>query len=185
MTVSQVSLFLALLAVVAQAGVAGLVAVAVGQRWSPAVRRWHEAAAAVLSQNGLILAFCVALVSMAGSLYFSEGAHFVPCRLCWYQRTAMYPLVPVLGLAAWWHDLRIRPYAGLVAALGGTVSVYHVLVEHFPSLESGACEINNPCTIIWVRRLGYLTIPTMALSAFALIVTLMVFSRPAPEGAAA
>ena len=59
-----------------------------------------------------------------------------------------------------------------------------MLVEHFPSLESGACEVSNPCTIIWVRRLGYLTIPTMALSAFALIVTLMVFSRyPSKEPA--
>ena len=31
-------------------------------------------------------------VAMAGSLYFSESANFVPCKLCWFQRIAMYPL---------------------------------------------------------------------------------------------
>lgn len=38
------------------------------------------------------------------------------------------------------------------------------------------CEVANPCTLIWVRRFGYLTIPTMALSAFALIVVLLLTS---------
>jgi disulfide bond formation protein DsbB len=183
MTVAQVSLFLAILAVLAQAGAAGLIVIHAASRWSPSLRRSHASTSEALSQHGLTLAFCVAAVAMAGSLYFSEVAHFVPCRLCWYQRTAMYPLVPILGLAAWRGDHHIRPYVGLVAALGGTISVYHVLLEHFPSLETGACEASNPCTIVWVRRLGYVTIPTMALSAFALIVTLMVLSRPAPAGA--
>ena len=63
------------------------------------------------------------------------------------------------------------------------MSVYHVLLERFPSLESGACDVANPCTIIWVRRLGYLTIPTMALSAFALIVALMLARAPVGPGA--
>ena len=183
MTVRQVSLFLAMLAVVAQASVVGLVVVNAGSGSWPTLRRWQAAVSQTLSLHGLTLAFCVAAVATAGSLYFSEVAHFVPCRLCWYQRSAMYPLVPILGLAAWRRDHHIRPYAGLVAALGGTISVYHVLLEHYPSLEAGACEVANPCTIIWVRRFGYLTIPVMALSAFALIVTLMVFSRPTPEGA--
>lgn len=184
MTVAQVSLFLAILAILAQAGAAGLVIINAGSRWSPRLRRSQASTGEALSLHGLTLAFCVAAVAMAGSLYFSEVAHFAPCRLCWYQRIAMYPLVPILGLAAWRGDHSIRPYVGLVAALGGAISVYHVLLEHFPSLETGACEVSNPCTIVWVRRLGYLTIPTMALSAFALIVTLMVFSRTAPAGSA-
>ena len=39
------------------------------------------------------LAFLVAATATLGSLYFSEVAHFVPCRLCWFQRIAMYPAV--------------------------------------------------------------------------------------------
>ena len=37
---------------------------------------------------------------MAGSLYFSEVANYVPCRLCWFQRIAMYPLAVILLIAA-------------------------------------------------------------------------------------
>jgi disulfide bond formation protein DsbB len=108
-----------------------------------------------------------------GSLYFSEVAHFLPCRLCWYQRIGMYPLVPLLGLAAWRRDSGIRPYAAALAAIGAAISAYHIVIERFPDLESGACDPTNPCSLIWVERFGYLTIPAMALSAFALVLTLL------------
>ena len=69
---------------------------------------------------------------MAGSLYFSEVAHFVPCRLCWYQRIAMYPLVLLLGIATLRRDVGIRLYAIPLAAIGAAVSIYHVQLERFP-----------------------------------------------------
>jgi disulfide bond formation protein DsbB len=87
----------------------------------------------------------------------------------------------VLGLAAWRRDEGVRPYAATLAALGAVVSAYHVLLERAPSLESGACDVANPCTIIWVRRFGYLTIPTMAMSAFALILSLMLTRARQPR----
>ena len=120
----------------------------------------------------------MATVATAGSLYFSEVAHFTPCRLCWYQRICMYPLVPILGIAAWRRDHGIRPYAATLVSIGLLISTYHVLVEHFPSLEGSVCDPTNPCTLIWVRRFGYLTIPTMALSGFALMLTLLVVAGP-------
>ena len=49
------------------------------------------------------------------------------------------------------------------------ISIYHVLLEHFPSLETGACDPNNPCSIVWVRHFGVVTIPYMAASGFAAI----------------
>jgi disulfide bond formation protein DsbB len=118
---------------------------------------------------------------MAGSLYFSEVAHFPPCRLCWYQRICMYPLVPILGIAAWRGDRAIRPYAAVLASIGALIAAYHVLLERYPTLESSVCEPTTPCTAIWVRRFGYLTIPAMALSAFALILTLMAVTRNAAD----
>ena len=36
----------------------------------------------------------------SGSLYFSEVANYEPCRLCWFQRIAMYPLAVIL-LVGW------------------------------------------------------------------------------------
>ncbi len=93
----------------------------------------------------------------------------------------MYPLVPLLGIAAWRRDHGIRPYAAALASIGVLIACYHVLVERFPSLESSACEPTNPCTLIWVRRFGYLTIPTMALSAFALLLVLLAVAGPSAD----
>ena len=173
MNVEAASLFLALLAVLAQAAVATAVVLAVGGRFSSRARRAGKALAGPVGEQALSLAFLVAAVAMAGSLYFSEVADFPPCRLCWYQRICMYPLVPVLGLAAWRRDHGIRLYAAVLAGIGAVISIYHVVLERYPTLESSVCDPTNPCTLIWVRRFGYLTIPTMALSGFALILTLL------------
>ena len=54
---------------------------------------------------------------------------------------------------------------------------FRALLERFPSLETDTCDPANPCSLIWTERFGYLTIPTMALSAFALIATLQLLGR--------
>src|SRR5688572_18615670 len=101
MTTSAVTLFLALLALSAQAAVVAAVILVAGRRRSVALRRWGDRAVDALRPDALWLAFGVALVATVGSLYLSEVANFTPCKLCWYQRIAMYPMVPVLGMAAW------------------------------------------------------------------------------------
>jgi disulfide bond formation protein DsbB len=133
------------------------------------------------ARGWLSAATLVAAIAMAGSLYFSEVVHFIPCELCWYQRIAMYPLVPLLGLAAWRRDTGIRPYALALAGLGAPISAWHVLVERFPTLEGPYCDPAAPCSAIWVNTFGYLTIPTMALSGFLLIAVLLLVAGPEPE----
>lgn len=177
LSTDTVTLFFALLAVVAEASTVAVGALALAGRAGAGGARARDAAFAALGPDAARLALAVAAVCTGGSLYLSEVAHFVPCRLCWYQRAAMYPLVPVLGLAVlagWRHVHRV---ALPLAVAGGCVSVWHVLVERFPTLESGACDPANPCSLIWVERFGYLTIPAMALSGFALIVALMFVHR--------
>jgi disulfide bond formation protein DsbB len=92
----------------------------------------------------------------------------------------MYPLGPILGLAAWTGSRHLRLAAAVLAGLGSVVSIYHVLLERFPTLESDVCEPENPCTLIWVEWFGYLTIPGMALSGFAAILVLLAASRRSP-----
>ena len=178
MTVEAVTLFLALLAVVAQTTVGVGIVLAAGGRASARLAAARTTAARSVADQALALGFVVAAVATAGSLYYSEVANFPPCRLCWYQRIAMYPLVPLLGIEAWRRDAGIRVYAATLAGAGAVVSTYHVVLERFPDLESGVCDPTNPCTLIWVRRFGYLTIPTMALSAFAVILTLLAVASP-------
>ena len=182
MTTDAVTLFFALLAVGAEAAVVLLATLTLGARLSPAVAAWREQALGAIGPKAFGLALVVATVATSGSLYLSEVAHFVPCRLCWYQRAAMYPLVPLLAVMLWRRWFRARWAVLAIAVAGGSVSAWHILIERFPTLETGACDPDNPCSLIWVRRLGYLTIPTMALSAFALIAALMLAARPpAPD----
>lgn len=176
MTTEAVTLFLALLAVVAEVATATAVVLFVGGRFSPTLGNFGRRVAETVSPSALSLAALVAAVCTAGSLYLSEVAGFLPCKLCWYQRYAMYPLVPILGLAAWKGFTRLRPYAFALATIGSMISVYHILVERGIVKESASCDPTNPCSLIWVKRLGYLTIPTMALSGFLLILTLLAVS---------
>jgi len=125
-----------------------------------------------LGGTGTWIAAGIALLAMGGSLWFSESAGFPPCQLCWYQRIAMYPLVVVLGIAAIRRSATGRITGITIAAIGLTVSAWHILVENYPSLDSGGCDPDNPCTIRWVEGLGFWTIPRMAAASFALILVL-------------
>ena len=93
MSPATVQLFYALLTVLAFAVVAIVVVVRLFALGSTSARGWYRAIGTVLEPNALGMAFVVASLATVGSLYFSEVAHFEPCRLCWYQRIVMYPLV--------------------------------------------------------------------------------------------
>jgi hypothetical protein len=179
MSTDTATLFFALLAIGAELAVLVLLVLTVGARVSEGAARTRDTVLATIGPQAFSLALIVASVATAGSLYLSEVANFVPCRLCWYQRAAMYPLVPLLAVAAWRRWFAARWVVLTVALVGGSISVWHILIENFPSLESStSCDPTNPCSLIWVRRFEYLTIPTMALSGFALIAALMLTAHP-------
>jgi disulfide bond formation protein DsbB len=163
--VKSVELFYALLAIVANVSVIAIV-IAVASGRGPALR-------AAVGPGVLWLAFGVAALAMLGSLYFSEIARFEPCRLCWFQRIAMYPLVLLLGIAAVRGDFGVRRYAIPLAAVGAVVSTYHVAIEWLPWLDTGVCPATTPCSVVWFRELGFVSLPYLALSAFLLIVALL------------
>jgi disulfide bond formation protein DsbB len=177
--------FFALLTVVANVTTIALWALALLSYTGDAAReRWH-AVRALLGDIGLPVAAVVAATTMAGSLYLSEGAHLLPCKLCWYQRSAMYPLAVVLVVGAVRRDWGVRPYALALALIGPLISAYHYLIERRPTLEVGSsCDPDNPCTLTLVWKFHYISIPFMALSAFALVATVLFAARPDPGGAA-
>ena len=176
-SIGPVSLFLALLAVLAQVSVLVAVVLWVAAWLSDGAARTKARLLGAIGPSALWLAWGVALVCTLGSLYYSEVAHFVPCKLCWYQRIAMYPLVVVLGVAAWRQRTEIARATLPLVAIGAAISTYHYLLERFPSWESAAsCDPSAPCTVVWVWRFHYLSIPAMALSGFALIAVLIVAS---------
>ncbi len=163
-----------LLGTLASAGVLGLVAVVLLRVLAPA--RLVDLRASLASAWLGFGAF-VASVATGGSLWFSEVANFPPCKLCWYQRIAMYPLVVLLGLAALRRDHHVRLYGLAIAGIGLGVSAWHNVIETFPTVDTGGCDPTNPCTIRWVEGLGFWTIPRMAAVAFMLIIAALLLDR--------
>ena len=119
-------------------------------------------------RNAITLA--VGAAATAGSLYFSEVAHYVPCRLCWFQRVAMYPIgvLALVGLLR--RDRAARWYVVPFAAVGLPISAYHYLIEWKPGLDTGSCALFGPsCTDIWFRTFAFATLAFMAMCGFAAV----------------
>jgi disulfide bond formation protein DsbB len=171
MIVQTVETFYGILALVAFAIVIGIVVLRLLALVSQAAVDAFDAVAETIAPNALAMGWIVAFLATAGSLYFSEVAHFEPCTLCWYQRIAMYPLVVILAIAAARRETAGAVYAAALAGIGAVVAAYHVTLEWFPALDSGTCDPDNPCTLIWFRVFGFISLPTLALAAFLLILT--------------
>lgn len=130
----------------------------------------------ILEDYGGWLAFIVALMATLGSLYYSEIAGFIPCRLCWYQRILMYPLVLVTLVGALRRDEYLPSYVLPLSTLGMFISGYHSLLERGVFPPPTVCSADVPCTISYVNYFGFITIAVMAFTAFTLI-TLIMFGQ--------
>ena len=173
-SVDQMSLFTALLALGALA--VTIVVVVVGAT-AAGRRRLHG-----LRADALRMAFSVAAVSTVGSLWFSEVGGFLPCELCWYQRIAMYPLVIILGAAAWRGDPDPRWRVLPMSLVGMALSAYHYQLQLFPD-QGSSCDIAAPCTQQWVDEFGFVSIPFMAFCGFAVVTALVLASGAADRDA--
>jgi disulfide bond formation protein DsbB len=117
------------------------------------------------------LTLVVAGGAMLGSLYFSEVENYIPCRLCWFQRIAMYPIALVALVALVRRDAAARWYMVPMAAVGAAISTYHYLIEWGVLEDSESCGLFGPaCNAVWFREFGFSTLAFMALAAFVAIV---------------
>lgn len=163
------TIFFSLLALLANAGVVlWLVAVAGGRR-TQAFRRSLEES---VGPYAILLALVVAAVATGGSLYYSESAGLIPCELCWYQRIAMYPMVAIFAVGLWKRDSAAWRFAMPLMMIGLGISSYHYLIQRVPSLDAGTCSNAVPCSSAYFFEFGFISMPYMALSAFAAIGTL-------------
>ena len=131
---------------------------------------------ALVGDRGVLFAFIVAIMATAGSLYFSEIAHFAPCKLCWFQRIFMYPQVIVLGIALWKKERTVAVMQSLILSIIGVLfAAYHYYLQMFATTVK-PCSPDDPvsCAEKVVVRYGYITIPMMALTAFLMIILFLV-----------
>jgi disulfide bond formation protein DsbB len=124
-------------------------------------------------------AFVVAAIATGGSLFYSQIAGFIPCEFCWFQRMMMYPLSILTLLIAARGDNQAARYLLPLPIVGAGTSIYHMLLEHHVIKEPGACTLTGGgCTANWIalHSFGYLTIPTLALTAFLLLIGFLVLA---------
>ena len=124
-----------------------------------------------LNKNTLLFAFVIALIATVGSLFYSEIAGYIPCKLCWYQRIFMYPLPILLGIALFKKDNKISHYVIPLSIIGGIISIYHYTTQILNNSVICSAESASCASKIFFSY-GYITIPIMALTAFALIIVL-------------
>jgi disulfide bond formation protein DsbB len=123
-------------------------------------------------------ALVVAWTAFLGSLYFSEVNHFIPCALCWYQRILMYPIALIIPIGLLRRDSGMPLYVIPLAVVGAAVATYHVLLQKTDWFsETNACQVGVPCSSDYINWLGFITIPTLALTAFILIILAMSAAR--------
>jgi disulfide bond formation protein DsbB len=125
--------------------------------------------------------FVVAAIATGGSLFLSEVAGFIPCELCWYQRICMYPLSILTMFAAYHADYRVVRYLLPLPVVGAGVSIFHLLVENHVVATPQGCQVGAGCTVKWINEFGYMTIPTLALTAFVLLTGFLALATTGPE----
>jgi disulfide bond formation protein DsbB len=146
---------------------------------------WTGRFAAWFGDNAILLGFLVAFLATAGSLFYENIAGFAPCLLCWWQRIFLYPQALLLFIALIWRgrDAGARTLARInsivLSLIGVSISIYQTL------LQAGAigndlipCDATGvSCQHVYFINYGYVTIPAMALTAFALIILFMYSPR--------
>lgn len=132
-----------------------------------------------INEYGVRIAFVVALVSTAGSLFLSEVAGFVPCVLCWYQRVLMYPLVFITGAAIVAGDRNIRRFVLPMSVVGVFTSAYHYYLQNNPNplVPCSTIGFSVSCSERYSTTFGFITIPYMAFTGFVAITLLIYFTN--------
>ena len=91
--------------------------------------------------------------------------------------------VPVgVGVLISWitGDRFVRRYAVPIAALGLGASTWHYLLQQIPSLsDANSCSLSTPCSVTYIEKFGFISIPWMAGSVFAMTLVFLLGFRSA------
>lgn len=115
----------------------------------------------------LYAGWTICLASTLGSFFFSEVMGLVPCVLCWYQRTALFPLVPIVATGILLRDTKVTVYAFPFVLVGLGLATYQNLLYFGVISESLVpCAQGLSCKSQPIEWFGFITIPLLSLLAF-------------------
>ncbi len=130
----------------------------------------------LISENYITLIFVVGAMASAGSLSLSEIANFAPCKLCWYQRVFMYPIALISLTSLVFNEGRVKKFVLAFSTVGILISVYHILMQVFPKAFECSDEVAK-CSAVQFAEFGYITIPVMSFTAFAIVLLISLLGR--------
>src|SRR3989338_2320202 len=131
-----------------------------------------------IKDNLLYIAWITAVVSMVGSLYFSDVLGLAPCSLCWYIRIVMYPLVLIIGIGIIKKDKHFYDYALPLSAIGGAIAFYqNLLYYNLISEQLTPCTFGISCITKYISLLGFIDIPLLALFASIIITATLLIHK--------
>ena len=116
----------------------------------------------------------IAVISLGGSLFFSEIMEFPPCSMCWCQRIAMYPLALIFLAGLFPPDKSVLRFSVPLVVVGWLLAFWHNLL-HWEIVPETAtpCREGVSCSTVYLDW-GIVTIPLMSLVAFTLIGYLLI-----------
>lgn len=131
-----------------------------------------------VTKKALPLLAAFTLTASALTLVYSEILGFVPCGLCWMERTMLYPTAIILTLAAWKRDRAALKYVIVLCAVGALIALYHHYLQVggtsvLPCPASG----NADCGKRLIYDFGFVTFPLWAFSTFIFTASLAAASR--------
>lgn len=136
--------------------------------------KFIKKATKLITDNSVALILIVSAMATVGSLTFSEVLGFNPCKLCWYQRIAMYPITIISFISLITNDNKVKNYILPLSIGGFVIAVYHILVQLFPTILECSDEVAK-CSAVSFAQYGFITIPVMSATAFALIILISLF----------
>lgn len=147
----------------------------------PLFNEWHNKLWTFTSDHAWGLALAVSSTAMLGSLFYQHVSGHPPCLLCWWQRIFIYPQVFLLLASKYFKLKDVFNYVLILSGIGIILAGYHyglqlhsVMNTNFVSTICSATDAARSCAQATWFKLGYITIPFMALSAFFLQ---LVFTR--------
>jgi disulfide bond formation protein DsbB len=129
-----------------------------------------------VGKRSIKLAAVVSILTVVGSLFYSNVIGFAPCVLCWWQRIFLFPMPLIFGVALWKKRSDVFSYIVPLAIGALLVASYHSLFEVFGLSLSPCTAVGGSCSKVYVKEFGYITIPVMSLTS-ALFILLLAWAK--------
>jgi disulfide bond formation protein DsbB len=128
-----------------------------------------------MKKYDLFLPWIIVCIAMVFSLFFSEAKHEEPCTLCWYQRMSIFPLVIILGIAAFRNAYRIILYILPITLIGLAIAIFHLTMVAFFTHNSfcPTCTLKKVCS--GVPTPLSITFPALSLGTFLILNALLIW----------